>query len=299
MEEQLVSVVIPTFNCAHFLSRALQSVLDQTYKNWEALVIDNHSIDDTDAVVGSFGDQRISLLKVHNHGVIAVSRNLGIREAKGHWVAFLDADDWWTTDKLEVSMVALGHGNDLVYHDLIHVSAKPGFMPRYSIKTWDLHTPKHRDLINHGNALTNSSVVVRRDLLVEIGGLVEDLELVGAEDLDCWIRLSQRTERLFRLPAAHGYYWIGRGNTSSPARTIVCLNALRRRHLVSDEQPHADYSPAWLSFAIGKAHFQLRQFDLAIGELSRISFAYSPVKVFLKARLLSLMVRLITLGRVA
>jgi GT2 family glycosyltransferase len=299
VEEQLVSVVIPTFNCAHFLSRALQSVLDQTYKNWEALVIDNHSLDDTDAVVRGFGDQRISLLKVHNHGVIAVSRNLGIREAKGRWIAFLDADDWWTADKLEVSLDALGQGNDLVYHDLIHVAAKPRVMPRHSIKTWDLHTPKYLDLINHGNALTNSSVVVRRDLLVEIGGLVEDPDLVGAEDLDCWIRFSRRTERLLRLPAAHGYYWIGSGNTSSPARAIVCLSALRRRHLEPDGQLHADYSPAWLSFAIGKAHFQLHQYDLAIGELSRISFASSPIMVFLKAHLFGLMVRLVALRQSA
>ncbi len=299
MEEQLVSIVIPTFNCAHFLPRALQSVLDQSYRKWEALVIDNHSIDNTDAVVNGFSDERIRLFKVHNHGVIAVSRNLGIREAKGQWIAFLDADDWWMADKLEAAVAALGQGSDLIYHDLIRVSAQPGLMPRHLIKTWDLRTPKYLDLLKYGNALTNSSVVVRRELLLKIGGLAEDPNLVGAEDLDCWLRLSQTTERLLRLPEAHGYYWIGSGNTSSPARTIVCLSELRRRHQKPDELTPVYYSPAWLSFAIGKAHFQLRRYGLAIDELSKITLAASPSLVFLKAYLLRLLVRAFALVRSA
>ena len=78
----LVSVVIPTFNHASYLARALQSVLDQTYTNWEAIVIDNHSTDKTDEVMASFADPRIIYLKIHNNGVIAESRNVGIRAAK-------------------------------------------------------------------------------------------------------------------------------------------------------------------------------------------------------------------------
>jgi glycosyltransferase involved in cell wall biosynthesis len=89
----LVSVVIPTYNHARYLGRALQSVLDQTYKNWEAIVIDNHSTDNTAELIASFADQRITYLKIHNNGVIAASRNAGIRAAKGEWLAFLDSDD--------------------------------------------------------------------------------------------------------------------------------------------------------------------------------------------------------------
>ncbi len=91
----LVSVVIPTYNHARFLGRALQSVMDQTYKNWEVIIIDNHSQDNTDEIVEAFKDPRITLLKIHNNGVIAASRNMGIRAAKGEWIAFLDSDDHW------------------------------------------------------------------------------------------------------------------------------------------------------------------------------------------------------------
>ena len=97
----LVSVVIPTYNHARYLRRALQSVIDQTYTNWEVIVIDNYSKDSTDGVMASFTDPRIVYLKIHNNGVIAASRNVGIRKAKGDWIAFLDSDDFWTADKLQ------------------------------------------------------------------------------------------------------------------------------------------------------------------------------------------------------
>src|SRR4051812_44716056 len=98
----LVSVVIPTYNHAQFLGRALGSVIAQTYTNWEAIVVDNHSQDDTDAVVASQSDPRIKLLKIHNNGVIAASRNKAMREARGEWIAFLDSDDAWYPEKLAV-----------------------------------------------------------------------------------------------------------------------------------------------------------------------------------------------------
>ena len=77
-EKGLVSVVIPTYNHAHFLGEAFQSIVDQTYTNWEALVVDNNSKDNTDDVVSSFDDIRIKLFKINNNGIIGASRNLGI-----------------------------------------------------------------------------------------------------------------------------------------------------------------------------------------------------------------------------
>ncbi|EMO04349.1 glycosyltransferase-like protein, family 2 domain protein, partial [Leptospira interrogans serovar Icterohaemorrhagiae str. Verdun HP] len=97
----LVSVVIPTYNHSDFLKLSLASVINQTYLNWEAIVIDNHSNDNTDEVVSSFGNSKVRLTKIKNNGVISVSRNLGIKEAKGDWISFLDSDDLWFPNKLE------------------------------------------------------------------------------------------------------------------------------------------------------------------------------------------------------
>src|SRR5689334_17428665 len=102
-----VSVVIPTYNRAADLRRALGSVVAQTCERWEALVVDNHSTDDTRQVVESFRDGRIRFLQVSNQGVVAVSRNLGVRNAVGDYVAFLDSDDWWLPEKLSRSVSEL------------------------------------------------------------------------------------------------------------------------------------------------------------------------------------------------
>jgi glycosyltransferase involved in cell wall biosynthesis len=85
----VISVVIPTYNRANDLKRALKSVQVQTFTNWEVLIVDNHSVDNTDQVVSDFNDSRIKLFKIHNNGVIAASRNVGIREASGAYIAFL------------------------------------------------------------------------------------------------------------------------------------------------------------------------------------------------------------------
>ena len=99
-----VSIIIPTYNRAKDLKRALQSVFDQTFTDWEIVVVDNHSMDDTDSLIKSFNEPKIRLFKIHNEGVIAASRNLGLRHSLGEYIAFLDSDDWWLPKKLEESI---------------------------------------------------------------------------------------------------------------------------------------------------------------------------------------------------
>ena len=121
MKEQthpLVSVIVPTFNHGHYLGRALQSVINQSYTNWELIVINNHSTDNTDEVIFGLSDKRINHFKIHNNGVIGASRNAGIKLAKGEWIAFLDSDDWWHPDKLKEFHGGTGKNHDVYYHEL-------------------------------------------------------------------------------------------------------------------------------------------------------------------------------------
>jgi glycosyltransferase involved in cell wall biosynthesis len=104
-DQPLVSVVIPSYNHANFIGKAVQSVLDQTYNKYEIIVIDNHSNDGTHEIVASFEKKAIiRMLDINNNGIIAASRNMGISAAQGEWVAFLDSDDSWMPDKLEKTM---------------------------------------------------------------------------------------------------------------------------------------------------------------------------------------------------
>lgn len=96
-----VSIIMPTFNGERYIAKTIQSVLDQTYEDWELLVIDDCSRDETCKVVSDFGDPRIRLLRNEVNSGAAVSRNYGLREASGRWMAFLDSDDLWLPTKLE------------------------------------------------------------------------------------------------------------------------------------------------------------------------------------------------------
>lgn len=98
---ELVSIIMPSYNTAKFIRETIESVQAQTYTNWELIIVDDCSSDDTDAVVSEFTDLRIHYFKNEKNSGAAVSRNRALREAKGRWIAFLDSDDLWMPDKLE------------------------------------------------------------------------------------------------------------------------------------------------------------------------------------------------------
>jgi glycosyltransferase involved in cell wall biosynthesis len=202
----LVSVVIPSYNHAKYLGRALQSILDQTYTNWEAIVIDNHSTDNTDEVMTSFTDQRITYLKIHNNGIIAASRNALIQAAKGEWIAFLDSDDWWSQDKLQVCFNYINDKVDLVYHDMEMVPDKNKSFRRKIIKSWQVRTPVLIDLLLRGNAIVNSSAMVRKTIIQKLNGINESDKMIAAEDYNTWLRIAQLTEKFLYIPRSLGYY---------------------------------------------------------------------------------------------
>lgn len=97
----LVSIIMPSYNTAKFIEHTINSVLAQTYKNWELIIVDDCSTDNTDEIVGQFLiDKRIKFLKNERNSGAAISRNRALREAKGKWIAFLDSDDLWKPEKL-------------------------------------------------------------------------------------------------------------------------------------------------------------------------------------------------------
>ena len=92
---------MPSWNTATFIAESIQSVLDQTYTNWELLVVDDCSTDNTDEILASFHDKRIKYMHNEKNSGAALTRNKALREAQGEWIAFLDSDDLWAPDKLE------------------------------------------------------------------------------------------------------------------------------------------------------------------------------------------------------
>lgn len=98
----LVSIIMPSYNTGRFIAETINSVLAQTYENWEIIIVDDCSTDNTDEIVAEYlRDERIRYFKNEKNSGAAVSRNRALREARGEWIAFLDSDDLWSPDKLE------------------------------------------------------------------------------------------------------------------------------------------------------------------------------------------------------
>ena len=118
MDNELVSIITPTYNSKEFIREAIQSVQSQTYEYWEMLIVDDASSDDTCKIVSNFveNDERITLIKQSQNGGAAVARNVAINKAKGRYIAFLDSDDIWMEEKLERQLALFKKTNSpLIY----------------------------------------------------------------------------------------------------------------------------------------------------------------------------------------
>lgn len=289
-DDVAVSVIIRTYNRGYCLGRAIESVLHQTFGDWELLIVDNHSTDNTAELVASYQHPGIKYLQIQNHGIIAASINLALRHAKGAYIAILDSDDWWMPEKLELSLQALRRGADLVYHDL-YLLREGELRPKLwrKTKTRRLKPPVFDDLLHNGNAINNSSVVVRRELLEKTGGFSEDRRLIAAEDYDTWLRMAKSSDAFSRLPWCLGYYAVGADNLSSAERTTI--NVQRLIELYGSEiRQNGGGIPAWMSYSLCSAHYKCGAYAASIeNSLKVIRSPIAPFLFFCKASILFFM----------
>jgi glycosyltransferase involved in cell wall biosynthesis len=223
---------MPSFNHADYIEKAIESVVSQTYSNWELIVVDNYSTDSTDEVLSKFkSNQNIKIVKNHNFGIIANSRNIGIKESNGDWIAFLDSDDWWTPDKLFASLTYMDK-YDIIYHPLVRTTGdKVLGTDDFSRQ---VNTNVTNDLLQNNNAIANSSVIIRKELISLVGKLDEDKDLVSVEDYDLWIRLSQVTNKFKMICRNLGYYRVV-PNSMSSINLLAAQESilLKYKHLIN------------------------------------------------------------------
>jgi glycosyltransferase involved in cell wall biosynthesis len=208
----LVSIVIPTYNHAPMLQRALATVVEQTYQNWNAIVVNNFSTDNTLEVVAAFNDPRIQCVNFRNNGVIGASRNEGIALATGKYVAFLDSDDTWFPTKLEKCVEILESGSDLVCHAEYWIDeSRKSRLVAYGPS----EAATHHNLIYKGNCISTSATVVRAALLKEVHGFDVSPELISTEDYDLWIRLAAKSDKFAFISEPLGEYHRHDNNVSA------------------------------------------------------------------------------------
>ena len=189
MIEPQVSIIIPTYNHAHFLGGALRSVMQQTFTAWEALVIDDGSADDPSAVVATLADPRIRLIRQTNQGLSA-ARNTGIRQSKGTYLAFLDADDEWDSTFLQQSvttLLAAPSGIVGTYSRNYYISSTGERLPRLGGRI--VPPADFQEQLWQGGFFPVHAVLVRTDIVRAVG--LFDTQLTSLEDWDLWLRIAQ------------------------------------------------------------------------------------------------------------
>jgi glycosyltransferase involved in cell wall biosynthesis len=187
-----VSVLIPAYAAAPFIEATLDSVAAQTYRDFEIVVVDDGSPDETSSVVDAWlaRTKTPGVCVRRPNGRIAAARNTGLREAKGELIALLDHDDFWTPDKLALTVaefdahpetVLVGHHVDVVREGRILRTERRG----------PAVPDMYGRLLLVGNAVSPSGATFRRDKALEIGGFREEPQFNTVEDYDFWMRLSR------------------------------------------------------------------------------------------------------------
>lgn len=190
--DQKVSIIMPAYNSALFIGETIESVLDQTHTDWELIVIDDGSTDETVAVVNNYQDERIRLLKCERNCGAALARNYGLREAKGKWVAFLDSDDRWLPEKLEKQIAFMEkNGYSFSYTDYRVVDLQGKNLP-YIYTAPNKITKFRMNLYCWFSTIT---VMYDREKI----GLIQIADLKKNNDYAMWFAISEYATA-YRLP---------------------------------------------------------------------------------------------------
>jgi len=232
-----VSVIIPAHNAAGTLAETLESLLKQTFRNWEAIVVDNGSNDETVTVAATFAekDHRIRVVSEPQRGV-SIARNTGIRMARFDWMLFLDADDWLLPQHLErmTSVLAADPNLGGVYCGWLYIAPDGS-------QLCDGFCEQEGDLFNLFAITCIFSIhacVIRRSIVVSLGGF--DTSLVTCEDWDLWQRIARTGVRFGAVHEALSFYRMRQGSASRNGFRLFIdgLRVIERGHSSDSRVPN-------------------------------------------------------------
>jgi glycosyltransferase involved in cell wall biosynthesis len=210
MNNPIISVIIPTYNRAHLLPRSIESVLNQTYKDFELIIVDDGSNDNTDEVVNKYikKDNRIKYIKFEKNKGGNVARNAGINHSRGEYIAFLDSDDEWLSKKLE-RQISVFHKSKIENLGLVYCGS-------YAIKEKKIQKifPYRKGEVFEDLLKTNiiigggSGVIIKKTCFENCGKFDENIILRygGSQEYEMWIRIAKKYNFDFTLDHLIKYY---------------------------------------------------------------------------------------------
>jgi len=215
----MFSIIIPTFNSSGRLKNAIKSVLSQTWQDFELIIVDDGSVDDTMEVVESIGDPRIVYLYKNNGGP-ASARNLGLQKAKRNYICLLDADDEYDQRKLSLTAnIIKNHKSpDIIFTDALYIDQSKNKTYKFynSIKFDPTKITSLSKSLLKGNFFVNSTVCFRRQVFLDKGlRFDESNDLKFVEDFDLWLRASAHSLSYYFMDIPLTNYYIHNENGSS------------------------------------------------------------------------------------
>jgi glycosyltransferase involved in cell wall biosynthesis len=283
------SIIIPTYNRKDALRATLESLTQQTFKSFEVIVSDDGSTDGTKEMIKDFiGRIDIKYIWEPNWGGPARPRNLAAENASGEWLAFLDSDDLWFSNKLEQVEKHLGK-NDVVYHALEAVSTSGKVRRILPAIELDKSDP-FLDLLLRGNRLANSATCVRKSAFVNVQGFREEKNIIAVEDYDLWLRLAKAGFKFQACDQILGRYVLGDDNISAVSqRFMSSIQNVMNKHIESLGEPHRRIAIQNMYYSFGLIESKSKNYNQAMKFFMKC-IAYRPNILSLKAaaRLFSL-----------
>jgi len=203
-----ISVIVTTYNRPNLLKETLDSILNQTYVDFELIVVDNNSNYDFFKLIESFNDNRIIAYQNENNGIIAVNRNFGIKKAKGNYIAFCDDDDLWVKNKLELQVkIVLNNNVDFISSNVFLFSKN---IDNIIEKTNNRLVFNINDFLNK-NQINTSTVLAKKSALLKFN---ETDDYITVEDYQLWLKLYQNKYNFSFINIPLVYYRISENSMS-------------------------------------------------------------------------------------
>ena len=217
---ELVSIIMPSYNTAQFIGESINSVINQTYTNWELIIVDDCSTDNTDQILNSFHDSRIKYIRNKENSGAAICRNKAIKEAKGNWIAFLDSDDLWISTKLEKQIDFMKKNNyDFSYSKYEEIDEKSTSLNRI------ITGPKIITKTGMYNYCWPGCLTVMYN--AEKIGLIQIESLPKNNDYAMWLKIIKKTN-CYLLEETLAKYRIRKGSISNHSK----LNLIKYHYLL-------------------------------------------------------------------
>lgn len=214
MKSELISIIMPTYNCAKFIKETIQSVINQTYENWELVIVDDCSNDNTEEIVANFNDKRIKYHRLEKNSGAAVARTTAMKMATGNYMAFLDSDDLWKKDKLEKQLDFMKKNNYNFTCTAYEQIDEEGHKLNKTIKT--------KKKANYNRILLdcpvgNSTVMYNVDNL----GKFEVPNIRKRNDDALWLQILKKEKFIYGMPDVLMEYRIRNNSISSNKLSLI------------------------------------------------------------------------------